>query len=47
LVEYNQHTQKGILQRQMRLPTEPPVEVFSNDVRLTKLIDFHADVTTD
>ena len=47
LVEYNQHTQMRILQRQMRLPNEPPVEVFSNDGRLTNLIDFHADVTTD
>ena len=31
LVEYNQHTQMRILQRGMRLPTDKPVEVFSND----------------
>ncbi len=47
LVEYNQHTQARILQRGMRLPTVAPVEVFSNDVRLTNLAELHADVTTD
>ena len=47
LVEYNQHTQMRILQRGLRLPTVAPVEVFSNDVRLTNLAEFHADVTTD
>jgi superfamily II DNA/RNA helicase len=47
LVEYNQHTQARILQRGMRLPTIAPVEVFSNDVRLTNLAELHADVTTD
>jgi superfamily II DNA/RNA helicase len=40
LVEYNQHTQMRILQRGMRLPTEKPVEVFSNDLRLLNLADF-------
>ena len=47
LVEYNQHTQMRILQRGMRLPNDPPTEVFSNDVRLTQLLEFHADVTTN
>nr|MDQ3351016.1 DEAD/DEAH box helicase [Actinomycetota bacterium] len=45
-VEYNQHTQMRILQRGLRLPTEVPIEVFSNDVRLRRLEDFGADVTT-
>jgi superfamily II DNA/RNA helicase len=39
-VEYNQHTQMRILQRGMRLPNEPPIEVFSNDPRLLRLTDF-------
>ena len=47
LVEYNQHTQMRVLQRGMRLPNDPPVEVFSNDVRLTSLPEFHADVVTE
>ena len=47
LVEYNQHTQMRILQRGMRLPTDPPVEVFSNDVRLMDVAAFHADVVTE
>jgi superfamily II DNA/RNA helicase len=46
LVEYNQHTQMRILQRGMRLPNEPPTEVFSNDVRLLDLASFGADVET-
>jgi len=43
LVEYNQHTQMRILQRGMRLPTEKPIEVFSNDQRLLHLAEFEAD----
>ncbi len=43
LVEYNQHTQMRILQRGMRLPTEPPIEVFSNDQRLPQLSHFEED----
>ena len=39
-VEYNQHTQMRILQRTLRLPLAPPVEVFSNDVRLRDLTTF-------
>jgi len=41
LAEYNQHTQVRILQRGMRLDPQPPIEVFSNDVRLKHLPDFH------
>ena len=37
LVEYNQHTQMRILQRALRLPLTPPIEVFTNDVRLRDL----------
>jgi superfamily II DNA/RNA helicase len=40
LVEYNQHTQMRILQRTLRLPLTPPVEVFSNDSRLRDLAQF-------
>ena len=43
LVEYNQHTQMRILQRGMRLPTEKPIEVFSNDTRLLHLPEFEAE----
>ena len=43
LVEYNQHTQMRILQRTLRLPLEPPFEVFSNDTRLRDLSLFGAD----
>jgi superfamily II DNA/RNA helicase len=42
-VEYNQHTQMRILQRGMRLPNDPPVEVFSNDPRLLDLNQFLTD----
>ena len=42
LVEYNQHTQMRILQRTLRLPLEPPIEVFSNDLRLRDLASFAA-----
>ena len=42
LVEYNQHTQMRILQRTLRLPLTPPIEVFSNDVRLRDLADVRA-----
>src|SRR5207237_10084543 len=37
LAEYNQHTQVRILQRALRLPLGPPIEVFSNDPRLKDL----------
>jgi superfamily II DNA/RNA helicase len=47
LVEYNQHTQVRILQRGMRLPTEPPIEVFSNNPKLRNLADFRADVVSE
>ena len=43
LVEYNQHTQMRILQRTLRLPLAPPIEVFSNDVRLRDLTTFEHD----
>ncbi len=46
LVEYNQHTQMRILQRGMRLPSDPAIEVFSNDPNLRDLALFGADVTT-
>ncbi len=45
-VEYNQHTQMRIIQRLLRLPTEPAVEVFSNNPMLRDLSMFHADVTS-
>ena len=44
LVEYNQHTQMRILQRTLRLPLEPPIEVFSNDLRLRDLTSFQRDL---
>ncbi len=37
LAEYNQHTTCRIIQRALRLATNPPVEVFSNDKRLKDL----------
>lgn len=37
LAEYNQHTTCRIIQRALRLKTEPPTEVFSNDPRLKDL----------
>ena len=37
LAEYNQHTTCRIIQRALRLKTDPPVEVFSNDARLKDL----------
>ena len=43
LVEYNQHTQMRILQRTLRLPLVPPIEVFSNDQRLRDLGAFERD----
>jgi superfamily II DNA/RNA helicase len=43
LVEYNQHTQMRILQRTLRLPQMPPVEVFSNDLRLHALATFEGN----
>jgi superfamily II DNA/RNA helicase len=45
LVEYNQHTQMRILQRTLRLPLEPPIEVFSNDQRLRDLATFQVQAT--
>ena len=42
-VEYNQHTQMRILQRTLRLPLAPAVEVFSNDHRLVDLSLFLPD----
>ena len=46
-VEYNQHTQMRVLQRQLRLPLGKPVEVFSNDPRLSDLATFEADTATE
>jgi superfamily II DNA/RNA helicase len=43
-VEYNQHTQMRILQRTLRLPLTPPVEVFSNDIRLRDLTTFEHEL---
>ena len=43
-VEYNQHTQMRILQRTLRLPLAPPIEVFSNDERLRDLAAFERDL---
>ena len=43
LVEYNQHTQMRILQRTLRLPLTPPIEVFSNDPRLHDFAAFNGD----
>lgn len=40
LAEYNQHTQVRSLQRGLRLDPAPPIEVFSNDVRLKDLPRF-------
>jgi superfamily II DNA/RNA helicase len=42
LAEYNQHTQVRILQRSLRLEVAPPIEVFSNDLRLRDLTLFKA-----
>ena len=43
MVEYNQHTQVTLLQRTMRMPITKSVEVFSNDPRLSNLIEFEND----
>ncbi len=43
-VEYNQHTQMRILQRTLRLPLEPPIEVFSNDIRLRDRATFEHEL---
>lgn len=40
LAEYNQHTTCRIIQRALRLKTEPPTEIFSNDSRLQDLNNF-------
>ena len=45
-VEYNQHTQMRILQRGLRLPLDPAIEVFSNNPNLRDLAAFQADRTT-
>jgi superfamily II DNA/RNA helicase len=46
LVEYNQHTQMRIVQRNLRLPNDPAIEVFSNNPNLRDLASFGADITT-
>lgn len=46
LVEYNQHTQMRVLQRGLRLPNDPAIEVFSNNPNLRDLALFEADRTT-
>jgi len=40
LAEYNQHTTCRIIQRALRLETNPPIEIFSNDERLKTLDSF-------
>ena len=40
LAEYNQHTTCRIIQRALRLETNPPFEIFSNDHRLKTLDSF-------
>jgi superfamily II DNA/RNA helicase len=40
MAEYNQHTTCRIIQRALKLPTELPTEVFSNDARLADLSQF-------
>jgi len=40
LAEYNQHTTCRIIQRGLRLEIQSPIEVFSNDKRLTNLQQF-------
>jgi superfamily II DNA/RNA helicase len=45
-VEYNQHTQMRILQRGLRLPSDPAIEVFSNNPNLRDLSLLDADITT-
>lgn len=40
LAEYNQHTTCRIIQRALRLETNPPIEIFSNDHRLKTLDSF-------
>ena len=42
LAEYNQHTTCRIIQRGLRLETQAPIEVFSNDKRLANLNSFLA-----
>jgi len=44
LVEYNQHTHMRILQRTLRLPLTPAIEVFSNDPRLRDLAAFEREL---
>jgi superfamily II DNA/RNA helicase len=46
LAEYNQHTTCRIIQRALRLEPQPPIEVFSNDLRLADLSAFLAPATT-
>jgi superfamily II DNA/RNA helicase len=40
LAEYNQHTTCRIIQRGLRLDIQEPIEVFSNDPRLSDLMSF-------
>jgi hypothetical protein len=44
MAEYNQHTTCRIIQRGLRLDIQPPIEVFSNDVRLRDLFSFIENV---
>jgi len=44
MAEYNQHTTCRIIQRGLRLEIQPPIEVFSNDVRLRDLFSFIENV---
>ena len=46
LVEYNQHTQMRIVQRGLRLPLVPAIEVFSNNPNLRDLARFEADLAS-
>lgn len=46
-VEYNQHTQMRILQRTVKLPLLPPIEVFSNDDRLRDMALFGEDAIAE
>jgi len=45
LVEYNQHLHTRMIQRALRLPLTPPVEIFSNDARLADLSTLVAAAT--
>ena len=45
LVEYNQHLHTRMIQRALRLPITPPIEIFSNDERLRNLTSLLAATT--